>query len=412
MSGTDRAGTLAARADNRHVAGSSREAATARRVFYEFGLRQINKKKEELCGDSVEWSLRPGLATLVMADGLGSGVKASILSTLTTRIATRMLDEGLPLDEVVQTVSETLPICSVRKIAYSTFNMAQLFTDGHAKLACFDNPIPFLIRKARLQQVPCEDREIGGKRIRDCTLSLEPGDWLVFVTDGVINAGIGGAYPLGWGWDEAARYLEGHVHDAASAEQLAEKLARVVDGLYEGAPGDDVSILVVKVRRKRILSVLTGPPAKREEDENVVSVLMSSPGKRVVCGGTTATIVARTLGREIAVDLETGTDSVPASGRLEGMDLVTEGVLTLTKALEILRSDEPNEKLSLRLDGASSLVVLLREADEVRVLVGRAMNPAHQNPGLPRDLGLKVQVVQALGEELRRRGKEVEIECF
>jgi hypothetical protein len=122
--------------------------------------------------------------------------------------------------------------------------------------------------------------------------------------------------------------------------------------------------------------------------------------------------VCRELQREITVDLETGTDAVPATGRIEGIDLVTEGTLTLTKALDILRSDTPNEELALKIDGASSLALLLREADEVKVLLGKAMNPAHQNPNLPKALGLKTQVVQALGGELGRRGKEVTIEHF
>jgi hypothetical protein len=381
-------------------------------VFYEFGLKQINKRREELCGDSVEFSLRPDLATLVFSDGLGSGVKASILSTLTTRIATRMLDEGLPLDEVVQTVSETLPICRVRKIAYSTFSMGQLFSEGQAKLAVFDSPSPFLIRRGKIQALPYQECEVSGKRICDYSFRLRPGDWLVLVSDGVLNAGIGGAYPLGWGWDEVAAYLERHVHESLSAEEFAGKLARVVEELYQGPPGDDVSIAVVKARWKRVLVVFTGPPVEKEDDERVVESLMSSTGRRVVCGGTTANIVARQLGRGIVVELETGTDNVPATGRIDGIDLVTEGTLTLTKALDILRSDEPNEQLQLRIDGASSLVVLLREADEVRVLLGRTLNPAHQNPNLPRDLGLKTQVVQALGEELRRMGKEVEIQSY
>ena len=382
------------------------------KVFYEFGLRQINKKGEELCGDSVEFSLKPAWATLVLSDGLGSGVKASILSTLTTRIASRMLDEGLPLGEVVHTVSETLPICRVRKIAYSTFSMAQMFAEGYVKLVLFDNPPPFVIRRNKIQRLSYEEREVAGKRICDYSSPLRPGDWLILVSDGVVNAGIGGAYPMGWGWEEAAKYLEGHVHEALSAEGLAEKLGRVVEGLYQGPPGDDVSIAVVKARWKRLLTVLTGPPVEKGDDERVVETLMSSTGKHVICGGTTANIVARQLGRGITVDLQTGTNAVPASGRIEGLDLVTEGTLTLTKALEIVRSDEATESLRLRVDGASCLVVLLREADEVRVLVGRAMNPAHQNPNLPRNLGLKSQVVQALAEELRRRGKLVEIEYF
>jgi len=382
------------------------------KVFYEFGLRQMNKKGEELCGDSVEFSPRPELATLVFSDGLGSGVKASILSTLTTRIARRMLDEGLPLDEVVQTVSETLPICRVRKIAYSTFSVAQLFSEGRAKLVMFDNPPPFLIHNSELQRLPYDEHEVGGKRICEYSFPLRAGDWLILVSDGVLNAGIGGAYPLGWGWEKVAAYLEGHVHEVLSAEELAAKLARVVGELYEGSPGDDVSIAIIKARKKRVVVLFAGPPISKQDDKLIVNALMSSPDSRVVCGGTTANIVARELQREINVDLETGTDEVPATGKIEGIDLVTEGTLTITKALGILRSDEPSAKLRLRTDGASSLVVLLSEADQVKILLGRAMNPAHQNPNLPRNLGLKTQVVQTLGEELRRKGKEVQIEFF
>ncbi|MGQ9573728.1 MAG: PP2C family protein-serine/threonine phosphatase [Thermoguttaceae bacterium] len=382
------------------------------KVFYEFGVKQIHKSDEELCGDSVEISVQPDLATLVFSDGLGSGVKASILSTLTTRIATRMLRDGLPLEEVVQTVSETLPICRVRRIAYSTFSMAQLFTEGRARLVAFDNPPPFLIRRSKVQPLPYEEHEVGGKRVCDYAFPLRPGDWLILVSDGVLNAGIGGAYPLGWGWEEVAQYLESHIHESLSAEELAAKLGRVVRELYQGPPGDDVSIVVVKARWRRVVGMLAGPPAEKEDDERVVETLISSPGKHIVCGGTTANIVARQLGRGIGVDLETGTDSVPATGRIEGIDLVTEGTLTLTKALEIVRADEPNDQLRMRVDGASRLVLLLREADAIRILVGRAMNPAHQNPNLPKNLGLKAQIVQALADELRRRGKHVEIEYF
>jgi hypothetical protein len=372
----------------------------------------MNKKKEELCGDSVEYSLRPDSATLVFSDGLGSGVKASILSTLTTRIATRMLDQGLRLAEVVQTVSETLPICRERKIAYSTFCMAKFSTEGHARLAAYDSPPPLLVRRGKLEALRYEERDVAGKRIHEYSFPMRPGDWLVLVSDGVINAGIGGAYPLGWGWEEVGKYLENHVHESLSADDLAKKLARIVAELYEGAPGDDVSIVVVKGRWKRVVAVLAGPPMQKDDDERVVRMLMSSPGKRVVCGGTTANIVARQLGRGIDVDLETGTQSLPATGRIEGIDLVTEGTLTVTKALEIIRADTPDEQLKLKVDGASRLVLVLREADEVRLLVGQAMNPAHQNPNLPKDLGIKAQVIRSLAEALRRRGKEVRIKRF
>ena len=183
--------------------------------------------------------------------------------------------------------------------------------------------------------MPYLEREVGGKRICEYSCPLQPGDWLVLVSDGVVNAGIGGAYPLGWGWDEVGRYLETHVHESPTAEQLAAKLARVVEELYQGPPGDDVSIVVIKARRRRVVTIFTGPPVKEADDHRAVEALMSCRGKRVVCGGTTANIVARELGRGIDVDLATGTEEVPASGRIEGLDLVTEGTLTLTKAVEV-----------------------------------------------------------------------------
>jgi hypothetical protein len=380
------------------------------KVFYEFGLKQMNKIGEELCGDSVEFSPKPDSATLVVSDGLGSGVKASILSTLTTRIARRMLDEGLPLTEVVSTLSQTLPICRVRKIAYSTFSIAQLMAEGFGKVVVFDSPPPLLIRRNKRECLPCVEREVGGKKLYDYSCLLQHGDWLVLVSDGVVNAGIGGAYPLGWGWEEVGKYLETHAHESLSADELAGKLAAVVEELYEGPPGDDVSIAVVKARRKRVVTIFTGPPVDAEDDERTVEALMSSPGRRVVCGGTTANIVARQLGRGIDVDLETGTESIPASGRIDGLDLVTEGMLTLSKAMEVVRTGVPSDDLKLRVDGASRLVIYLREADEIIIMVGRAMNPAHQNPNLPRTLGVKAQVVEALAEELRRGGKEVRLE--
>ncbi len=241
---------------------------------------------------------------------------------------------------------------------------------------------------------------------------MGPGDWIVIVSDGVVNAGIGGAHPVGWGWENVGRYLETHVHDELTADGLAERLDRVVGELYAGPPGDDVTVAVVKVRRWRPLVIFTGPPVRREDDSRVVKSLMSFHGKRAVCGGTTANIVARETGRDVKVELATGTEDVPPHGRIEGIDLVGEGVLTLTRALERIREEVPEPTLKLRVDGASALSVLLLEADEVRMLMERTLNPAHQDPDLPKDLGLKSKVVHALAEELRRRGKFVEIEYF
>lgn len=378
--------------------------------YYEWGVKQLFKRNEELCGDSVVVSRHRDSVTLALSDGLGSGVKANILATLTTRIAMHLLENDLPLREVVDTLSQTLPMCEVRKLAYSTFAIAQFFSDGRARVVEFDTPPAMLLRNRKLQSLPVESREIGGKTIQEAMLDLQVGDWVVFVSDGVLNAGIGGVYPLGWGWDQAAKFLEGRAHPSLSAQELAEKVAETVTELYAGPPGDDVSIVVIKVRHRLVATVLTGPPADPQRDEAIFAGFIQRRGLHVVCGGTTAQIVSRHLGQRLEVDLSTMKPDVPPLGRMENVDLVTEGILTLTRAHELLRSGAEKDTVKYQTDGAAALVRMLLDADKIHFIVGLAVNPAHQNPDLPAQLGMKLSVVREIADELSRRGTEVSVE--
>jgi len=380
------------------------------RLYYEWGTRQVNKRGEELCGDAVAVSRHSDSVTLALSDGLGSGVKANILSTLTTRIAMHLLENELPLEDVVTTLSETLPVCTVRKMAYSTFAIAQFFREGSARVVEFDAPATIWLRGRNLHPVPYDERHIQGKSIRESVLDLDVGDWVVFVSDGVLNAGIGGCYPLGWGWDQAARFLEQHSHPELTAQDLADKMADAVTALYAGVPGDDVSIVVIKVRRKRAASVLTGPPEDGKADDTVVAAFLQRAGRRAVCGGTTAKIVARHMGQPIEVDLATATADVPPVGRIAGIDLVTEGILTLTRVGELLKAGAQKKTVRFQTDGAADLLRLLLDVDHVHFLVGLARNPAHQNPELPHELGIRFAVVRDISDELRKRGTEVTTE--
>jgi hypothetical protein len=378
--------------------------------YYEWGIKQLRKHGEELCGDSVAVSRHADSVTVALSDGLGSGVKANILATLTTCIATHLLEHDLPLSEVVETLGKTLPVCQVRKLAYSTFAIAKFFRDGRARIVEFDSPEPLVLRGRRSLPMPVNERVIGGKTIRESVVELDLGDWVVFVSDGVLNAGIGGVYPLGWGWDQMARYLEGHAHPELSAQALAEKMAETVMELYAGAPGDDVSIVVIKVRHKLVATVLTGPPQSAGADEAVLDQFIQRRGLHVVCGGTTAKIVSRHLGQPLDVDLTTMRPDVPPLARMGGVDLITEGILTLTRANELLRAGATKDTVRFRTDGAAALVRLLLDVDHVHFIVGLAVNPAHQNPSLPHQLGIKLAVVREIAEELGKRGIEVSIE--
>jgi hypothetical protein len=380
------------------------------RLFYEWGMKQLFKHGEELCGDSIAVSRHSDSVTLALSDGLGSGVKANILATLTTQIAMHMLENDLPLGEVVQTLSETLPVDRVRKLAYSTFAIARFSSRGSARVVEFDSPAAIFLRNRKLQPVSYDERTIEGKRIQETVLNLEAGDWVIFVSDGVLNAGIGGVYPLGWGWDQAARFLEEHTHRDLTAEDLAARIADTVSDLYAANPGDDVSIVVIKVRHKHTITVFTGPPAQRKDDETIVTRFIHHGGKLAVCGGTTAKIVSRFIGKPMDVDLSTMTPDVPPIAHMEGIDLASEGILTLTHVNELLKSGADKKSVQYQADGASNLIRLLLEADHIHFMVGHAVNPAHQNPELPGQLGIRLNIVQEIEEQLRIRGKEVTIE--
>ena len=381
------------------------------KLFYEWGTKLLQKHGEELCGDNVDIARHADYVTLALSDGLGSGVKANILSILTTRIVMHLMENELSLGEVVETLGKTLPVCDIRKLAYSTFAIGQFFRDGHARVVEFDTPSLILLRERKSQPVVFEERQIEGKSIRESELQLKIGDWIVFVSDGVVNAGIGGLYPLGWGLNQVVRFLEEHSHPDLSAQDLADKLGQAVWDLYSNKPGDDVSVAVIKARHKLIATVLTGPPADKSADKAVVNKFVQRVGFLAVCGGTTAKIVAHHLGgKPLEVDLATMKPDVPPSARIEGLDLTTEGILTLTQANNLLQSGADKNTVKFQTDGASALVRLCLDVDHIHFIVGMSVNPAHQNPDLPGQLGIKLAVVREIAEQLRENGKEVTIE--
>lgn len=379
-------------------------------LFIESGGANICKHGEILCGDSLSVAPMGGGKLMVLSDGLGSGVKANILATLTTRIATRLMERGLPLEEVVETLTDTLPECKVRKIAYSTFTLLKVKEDGRVYLAEFDNPPTFFLKRGYISELKYRDRMIGSRKIREAHVHAEAGDWLVTVSDGEIHAGIGGLLNLGWDWEKIAKFLETQVYEDVSAQKVAQILVDQATQLYEGKPGDDTTVGVLKIRPKRFACFMIGPPVKRDDDMVVVDRFMKLPGRKIVSGGTTAGILAKFLERDVVVDLSTMTNKIPPTGKLEGVDLVTEGVHTVNATLEILGKVQDIDALTGMRDGASLLAREFLFADSVSIFLGQAINPAHLNPNLPQEMGFKSRSVQAIASLLRERGKEVIVE--
>ena len=384
----------------------------------DIGYKSINHYGEQLCGDHVD-IVEPNddSTVIVLSDGLGSGVKASILSTLTSKIISTMLAEGLSLEECVETIAATLPVCSVRGVAYSTFTIIHLKNNQTAELIQYDNPQAIIIRDDHVWDYPKTEMNIGGKKIYKSVIKLQENDMFVAMSDGCPHAGIGTAYNFGWKREDIASFMETLSYAGYTAKTLSTMLVDECNKLYNDKPGDDVTACVVRIRKRVPMNILFGPPSNRDDADRMMSLFFSKEGKHIICGGTTSSIAANFLHKPLKASLNFTHSDVPPTAEIEGVDLVTEGVITMSKVIEYakdyLGENKEYEHWSFKQDGASLICRLLfEEATDINFYVGRAVNPAHQNPDLPINFNIKMNLVEELSKCLKKMGKKVKVSYF
>lgn len=384
----------------------------------DIGYKSLNHYGEQLCGDHVDIVEQiDGSTVVVLADGLGSGVKASILSTLTAKIISTMMAEGLPIEECVSTIAATLPVCSERGVAYSTFSIINLRDNEYADIIQFDNPQVIVLRDGKNYDYPKTELTIDGKRILKTSIKMQEDDVLIVMSDGCPHAGIGTAYNFGWRRDNIIDFMETVVAGGYTAKNLATILVDECDKLYGHQPGDDTTACVIKLRKRAPMNILFGPPANRDDCDRMMSLFFSKAGKHIVCGGTTASIAAKFLGKRVTTPLVFERADVPPISQIEGVDLVTEGVITINKVVEYakdyLDENQLYELWNFNKDGASQICRLLfEEATDINFYVGKAVNPAHQNPDLPINFNIKMNLVEELSKYLLGMGKKVKVSYF
>lgn len=384
----------------------------------DIGCKSINHIGEQLCGDHVDIVEQGDNSTvIVLADGLGSGVKASILSTLTSKIISTMMAQGLSLEECVSTIAATLPICSVRGVAYSTFTIIHIIDNSTVELIQYDNPQIIMLRDCEIYDYPVSEVIIGGKKILKSNIKLRENDIFIAMSDGCPHAGIGTAFNFGWKRDDIAEFIRSVAHVGFTAKTLSTMLIDECNKLYGGKPGDDATACVIRIRKREPMNILFGPPSNRDDCDRMMSLFFSKEGKHIICGGTTSSIAAKYLGKEVKTTLKFERSDVPPIAYIDGVDLVTEGVITINKVLEYakdaLGDNEEYAHWSVSQDGASLISrMLFEEATDINFYVGRAINPAHQNPDLPINFNIKMNLVQELSECLRKMGKRIKVSYF
>ncbi len=384
----------------------------------DIGYKSINKKGEQLCGDNINIVKQDENSTvIVLADGLGSGVKANILSTLTSKIISTMMAKGMRIEDCVSTIAATLPVCSVRGVAYSTFTIIHIIDNEEAEIIQYDNPHVILLRNGKNVEIPKKEMSIEGKTIYSSSVKLFENDIFIAMSDGAIHAGVGLSLNFGWQREDIISFMEMLYDIGFSAKTLTTILLDECYKLYGNEPGDDTTVCTIRIRKREPMNLLIGPPANPDDCSKMMSLFFSKQGKHIVCGGTTSSIAAKFLGKPLKTSIKFYDPEVPPTAEIEGVDLVTEGVITINKVLnyakDYLADNESYKKWCYKNDGASKISRLLfEEATDINFYVGRAVNPAHQNPNLPINFNIKMRLVDELAECLEKMGKNIKVSYF
>jgi len=388
------------------------------RYVTEIGYLSLNHVGEELCGDHIEVTSKDeSTKILVLADGLGSGVKANILSTLTSKMLSSMIAGDISIKECIRCIANTLPVCKVRNVAYSTFTIIKIQDNKYVDIYNFDNPTPFMIRDGKVMDLSYSSTLIDDKTIYHAKIEANLYDTFILMSDGVKYAGVGETLNFGWDMPQIKSFIGQLYRKEYSSKALATELATQCNRLYNSRPGDDTTVAVVRIRERQQVNLLIGPPTNKEDDNEMLSLFFAKEGIHIVSGGTTGNLVASYLNKPLILQTEYLDKDVPPTASIEGVDLVTEGVITINKVLEYANNYLDSNDLYLtwfyKIDGASQIAkYLFEQATDINFFVGCAINNAHQGEDTGINFSTKMHLIDELAKKLKLMNKNVRVTYF
>lgn len=370
-------------------------------MFIDIDCSQVKKYNQNAFGDYFVSKRYPDEARLiaVLSDGLGSGIKANILSCMTATMLLRFIEnQQIPIRQAAEIIMNSLPVCKVRRISYSTFSAIDVDDEGNAKIVEEGNPEFLWIRDNEIMTPPYESiqsKTFKNRKLKIYKPKLRLGDRLIFCSDGVTQSGLGGGrLKLGLRREGLIILVKDKLAECPdiSSSELAQYIVNQARNIEtDRNPKDDISACVLYFREPRQALVFTGPPYHQQKDTEYARMFENFKGKKAIAGGTTANLISRELNRPITMDTTISIGKLPACSYMEGVDLVTEGILTLTKTLEYLENgchDIDN--------AAGKLVKFLLDSDCINFMVGAKLNQAHYDPALPIEIEIRKNIIKKM----------------
>lgn len=379
--------------------------------YIDYGKCQIIKYGEELCGDSIDFLEINNKKVISLCDGLGSGVKGFIASTLTSKIGSKMFLYEQSVEEIVKTIINSLPSCKIRGISYSTFTFIKITDDYYFEIINFDNPNIIIKTKFDYKK---EEINIEDYKIVYYKGFLEEEDYICAFSDGVVHAGAKNLMNFSWSLEKIHSFIEKHIK--LSCNSVCKKVISTSNHIYQSKPFDDASFIMLKKKKMRVLNILTGPPLEKTKDDEFVNEFLNKSGYKIICGGTSSKIVARILNEDIKIlNLNS---NLPPTYELKGIDLVTEGAITLQKVddfldkyingiydLQDLYMGKSKDEVDYKI-----LEYMIEKSSKINIFLGRKTNKAHEN--IIKNIKLRENIIENISSKLKRLGKIVEIRYY
>ena len=370
-------------------------------MFIDIDCSQMKKYNQNAYGDYFVSKRYPDESRLiaVLSDGLGSGIKANILSCMTATMLLRFIEnQQIPIRQAAEIIMNSLPVCKVRRISYSTFSAIDVNDDGNAKIVEEGNPQFLWIRDNEIMEPAFEtiqSKTFKNRKLKIYKPKLKLGDRLIFCSDGVTQAGLGGGrLKLGLRREGLIVLVKDKLaqHPDISSSVLSQYIVNQARNIEtDRKPKDDISACVLYFREPREALIFTGPPYHQQKDKEYAEMFANFKGKKAIAGGTTANLISRELNRPITMDTTISIGKLPACSYMEGVDLVTEGILTLTKTLEYLENGTPDID-----NAAGKLVKFLLDSDCINFMVGAKLNQAHYDPALPIEIEIRKNIIKKI----------------
>jgi len=377
-------------------------------IHVEIETQQSSKKPGSTCGDVVAFERTPSSTTIVVSDGLGHGIKANIAATMCVSRLLELFRGGFSLRVGFANMTKTMNESRGTDLPYAVFTVARILNDGTTTVLSYDMPAPIFISPRLASVLPQRTLSLENSLIGETNCHLEPGEGILIVSDGITQAGMGTSFRLGWEIEGVCRYTNTCLLDGVLPREIPQYVHYRALEIWGRVAGDDCTVNLALSRWGKTVNILTGPASDRSQDDNIVSKFLLAEGTKVVCGGTTAAIVARHRGIKLAVDDDHQSMVAPPKYVIDGIDLVTEGAVTLNQVYNVLDEDPSVFEED---NAVTEMVELLRNADRINFLVGIARNPASDNIAFrQRGILTRTQIVPLLADKLRKTGKLVVID--